>query len=198
MSDFDMKLTCVDCGREFDFPVEEQRYFMRNGYSMPKRCRECRTSGDAKMPASVMAAALAAQQKASMERVEHPEPVMETPVQTVAPQMAEPVRPEPVAEPVAEPYRPEPVAEPVYEPAAPQMAEPITAPAEPAPQPTPQPATRFYLLVDGNKYVSIDNVKKMVNIRADMKDIFDTYEEAEEWKDFLADKGVVALIKEAH
>lgn len=35
-------LTCADCGKEFEFSVEDQEYFASKGYSAPKRCPECR------------------------------------------------------------------------------------------------------------------------------------------------------------
>jgi hypothetical protein len=36
------RLTCADCGREYAFSAEEQRFFREKGYSPPKRCRDCR------------------------------------------------------------------------------------------------------------------------------------------------------------
>lgn len=38
----DKVLTCLDCGREFTFASEEQRYFWAKGLSEPKRCKPCR------------------------------------------------------------------------------------------------------------------------------------------------------------
>ena len=38
----EQRLTCADCGREFSFTAEEQRFFREKGYDPPKRCRECR------------------------------------------------------------------------------------------------------------------------------------------------------------
>jgi len=38
----EQRLTCADCGREFDFSAEEQRFFREKGFEPPKRCKECR------------------------------------------------------------------------------------------------------------------------------------------------------------
>ncbi len=36
-------LTCVDCGKQFTFTVEEQEFFASKGFTNePKRCPECR------------------------------------------------------------------------------------------------------------------------------------------------------------
>ena len=35
-------MTCADCGREFAFSAEEQRFFREKGFDPPKRCKECR------------------------------------------------------------------------------------------------------------------------------------------------------------
>lgn len=39
----DIKLTCVGCKKEFLFPVHEQKFFEKNGFTPPKRCRACRS-----------------------------------------------------------------------------------------------------------------------------------------------------------
>jgi DNA replicative helicase MCM subunit Mcm2 (Cdc46/Mcm family) len=38
----EQRLTCADCGREFAFSAEEQRFFREKGFEPPKRCKECR------------------------------------------------------------------------------------------------------------------------------------------------------------
>lgn len=38
----DMCLTCIGCGKNFDFPATEQDYFARHSLDSPKRCRDCR------------------------------------------------------------------------------------------------------------------------------------------------------------
>jgi hypothetical protein len=38
----EQRLTCADCGREFSFGAEEQRFFREKGFDPPKRCKECR------------------------------------------------------------------------------------------------------------------------------------------------------------
>ena len=38
----EQRITCADCGREFAFTAEEQRFFREKGYEAPKRCKECR------------------------------------------------------------------------------------------------------------------------------------------------------------
>lgn len=35
-------LICKDCGREFVFPIQEQKYFDKNKWAPPVRCKECR------------------------------------------------------------------------------------------------------------------------------------------------------------
>ena len=40
----DKKLRCVDCGRKFVFSAEEQKYFYKNGWKNPIRCKFCRES----------------------------------------------------------------------------------------------------------------------------------------------------------
>jgi ribosomal protein L36 len=35
-------LTCVDCGQDFIFSEDEQRYFWSKGLAEPKRCKPCR------------------------------------------------------------------------------------------------------------------------------------------------------------
>ncbi len=38
----DKTLTCVDCGNEFNFSVEEQQFFNQLGFQEPERCNDCR------------------------------------------------------------------------------------------------------------------------------------------------------------
>ena len=38
----DKEITCVDCGQDFIFVADEQRYFWSKGLSEPKRCKSCR------------------------------------------------------------------------------------------------------------------------------------------------------------
>ncbi len=39
----EQRITCADCGREFTFSAEEQRFFREKGFTNPpKRCKECR------------------------------------------------------------------------------------------------------------------------------------------------------------
>ena len=38
----EQRLRCADCGREFAFSAEEQRFFREKGFDPPKRCKECR------------------------------------------------------------------------------------------------------------------------------------------------------------
>lgn len=38
----DIKLICIECGREFVFTEGEQRFYYEKGLVDPKRCKECR------------------------------------------------------------------------------------------------------------------------------------------------------------
>ena len=38
----DRFLTCCDCGKEFLFVVNEQKYYIEHSLSLPKRCQTCR------------------------------------------------------------------------------------------------------------------------------------------------------------
>jgi hypothetical protein len=38
----DINLTCVTCKKVFVWPVHEQKFFEKNGFVQPKRCRACR------------------------------------------------------------------------------------------------------------------------------------------------------------
>ena len=38
----EQRLKCADCGREFTFGAEDQRFFREKGFDPPKRCKECR------------------------------------------------------------------------------------------------------------------------------------------------------------
>jgi hypothetical protein len=52
----DMKLKCVDCGKEFVFTEGEQTYYRERGLAIPKRCSGCRLkrrSGIGKRPVDV-------------------------------------------------------------------------------------------------------------------------------------------------
>lgn len=35
-------LQCVECGKIFEFPADDQEFYAQKGYSTPKRCPECR------------------------------------------------------------------------------------------------------------------------------------------------------------
>ena len=39
----DIKIKCQDCGYEFSFSVQEQKFYEEHGFTTPKRCRYCRT-----------------------------------------------------------------------------------------------------------------------------------------------------------
>lgn len=39
-------LTCVECGREFEFSVPQQKYFRKMGFVPPKRCEHCLIARD--------------------------------------------------------------------------------------------------------------------------------------------------------
>ena len=36
------KIVCQDCGKEFDFSVRDQEFYQENGWTEPKRCKDCR------------------------------------------------------------------------------------------------------------------------------------------------------------
>lgn len=38
----DTKITCVDCDTQFILSLGEQKWFTEKGFSMPKRCPDCR------------------------------------------------------------------------------------------------------------------------------------------------------------
>lgn len=38
----DVKIKCQDCGEEFIFTVNDQRFYEEKGFIPPKRCRYCR------------------------------------------------------------------------------------------------------------------------------------------------------------
>lgn len=38
------QLTCIDCGQNFEFTVEEQQFFADKGFGDPKRCPKCRSA----------------------------------------------------------------------------------------------------------------------------------------------------------
>lgn len=33
---------CIDCGKEFTITPAEQKFYIKKGYELPKRCNECR------------------------------------------------------------------------------------------------------------------------------------------------------------
>ena len=41
--DGDMKLTCRQCGREFVFTKAEQEFYELKGFTIPRRCHQCRS-----------------------------------------------------------------------------------------------------------------------------------------------------------
>ena len=47
--DADIALLCVDCGTEFVFTADEQRYFRSKQLSIPKRCPACRAERRARL-----------------------------------------------------------------------------------------------------------------------------------------------------
>lgn len=38
----DQSVACGDCSKEFTFTAGEQEFFAQKGFSVPKRCPECR------------------------------------------------------------------------------------------------------------------------------------------------------------
>lgn len=42
MPDQDIKIKCEDCGTEFIFNTQEQKWYEDKGFTPPKRCRYCR------------------------------------------------------------------------------------------------------------------------------------------------------------
>ena len=38
----DIKIKCQDCGEEFVFLAQEQKFYEEKGLALPKRCRQCR------------------------------------------------------------------------------------------------------------------------------------------------------------
>ncbi|MCX6806539.1 MAG: zinc-ribbon domain-containing protein [Candidatus Berkelbacteria bacterium] len=38
----DQNLVCQDCGKEFVFTANDQKFFEEKGYQPPKRCPDCR------------------------------------------------------------------------------------------------------------------------------------------------------------
>ncbi len=41
-------ITCVDCGTEFEHSERDQEFYTERGYSLPKRCKACRTKKKAR------------------------------------------------------------------------------------------------------------------------------------------------------
>ena len=44
VKDVDVKLTCRECGRQFLFTTAEQEFYELQGFTSPRRCRECRST----------------------------------------------------------------------------------------------------------------------------------------------------------
>jgi hypothetical protein len=43
MSEYEVKrLTCVDCGQDFEWSAKDQAFFAERDFQPPKRCKECR------------------------------------------------------------------------------------------------------------------------------------------------------------
>ncbi len=42
--DTDINLTCRQCGKEFVFPKAEQEFYELKGFTLPGRCKECRST----------------------------------------------------------------------------------------------------------------------------------------------------------
>jgi CxxC-x17-CxxC domain-containing protein len=40
----DQNLTCIDCGKQFEFTDSEQEFFRSKGFSTPGRCPDCRAA----------------------------------------------------------------------------------------------------------------------------------------------------------
>lgn len=40
----DAKIKCQDCGNEFIFSANEQKFYEEKGFIPPKRCRSCRNA----------------------------------------------------------------------------------------------------------------------------------------------------------
>jgi CxxC-x17-CxxC domain-containing protein len=40
----DQNLTCVDCGKQFEFTESEQEFYQSKGFSTPGRCPACRAA----------------------------------------------------------------------------------------------------------------------------------------------------------
>ena len=38
----DIKIKCVDCGKKFVFSANEQKFFKKQGWNAPIRCKNCR------------------------------------------------------------------------------------------------------------------------------------------------------------
>ena len=44
LKDDDVQLTCRQCGKEFTFTKAEQEFYKQQGFTLPRRCPECRTT----------------------------------------------------------------------------------------------------------------------------------------------------------
>ena len=40
----DIKIKCCDCGNEFIFSINEQKFYEEQGFVPPKRCKACRNA----------------------------------------------------------------------------------------------------------------------------------------------------------
>lgn len=40
----DKKIKCQDCGEDFVFTVNDQRFYAEKGFNEPKRCKFCRAN----------------------------------------------------------------------------------------------------------------------------------------------------------
>ena len=40
----DVRIKCQDCGKEFIFTVKDQKFYEKNNYLPPKRCKSCRNA----------------------------------------------------------------------------------------------------------------------------------------------------------
>ena len=45
----DMTIKCQDCGKDFIFTESEQKFYEEKGFTLPKRCKDCRNKRKNKM-----------------------------------------------------------------------------------------------------------------------------------------------------
>ena len=48
----DKKIKCIDCNKDFIFTAGEQEFFEEKGYSVPIRCKDCRSKRKAEKRSS--------------------------------------------------------------------------------------------------------------------------------------------------